>query len=60
MTKQKQRALVKRLLAIHVSVVDLDGDSVTIMGSDFGKVVALAKGGSFLTSPVGTDRIRLR
>ena len=60
MTKQKQRALLKRLGEIHVPVVDLDVDSVTIMGADFGKVVAMAKGSQYITSPVGTDRIRLR
>jgi hypothetical protein len=59
-TKQKQAALIKRLEKIHVPVVDVDADSVTIMGADFGKVIALAKGSSFFTSPVGTDRIRLR
>ncbi len=60
MTKRKQSAFVKRLAAIRVEVIDLDVDSVTILGSDYGKVLTLANGGRFLTTPVGTDRIRLR
>ena len=60
MTKPKQRALLKRLQQINIPVVDLDDDSVTIMGDDFYKVIVMAKGSSFITSPVGTDRIRLR
>lgn len=59
MTKQKLAATRRRLDQIGVRYT-VDGDTLVVSGADFGKVVALAKGSSFVTAPVGSGQIRLQ
>lgn len=59
MSTKQVWALLTKLNSIKVAFTGYDESSVTIKGSDYYKVLTLAKGGRFQTTPIGTDRIML-